>query len=64
MGVLIRNQQFVERSDESKFESTQAYLNYPYTALFHPLDLEHAWIETDETGTMLASSYMYATTRD
>ena len=49
---------------KSKFESTQAYLNYPYTALFHPLDLEHAWIETDETGTMLASSYMYATARD
>jgi CubicO group peptidase (beta-lactamase class C family) len=49
---------------KKKFDSTQAYLNYPYLALFQPLDLEHAWIETDEKGTMIASSYMYATARD
>ncbi len=49
---------------KKQFKSEKEYLDFPYKALFHALDLENAWIETDEKGTMIASSYMYATARD
>ena len=49
---------------KNHFKSEKDYLDFPYKSLFHALDLENAWIETDEKGTMLASSYMYATARD
>lgn len=49
---------------KSKFQDTEAYLQFPHTSLFHVLDLENAWIEPDESGTYLGSSYMYATARD
>ena len=44
--------------------SLPAYLAFPHTALFNVLDLQHAWIEPDESGTYLGSSYMYATGQD
>jgi len=49
---------------KSKFKTAEAYWQFPHTALFHVLDLQHAWIEPDESGTYLGSSYMYATAQD
>jgi CubicO group peptidase (beta-lactamase class C family) len=37
---------------------------YTTTKLFHPLGMSSATIETDEDGTLVGSSYMYATARD
>lgn len=39
-------------------------LAYPATALFVPLGMRSAVMETDETGIFVGSSYMYATARD
>ncbi|MFD1328595.1 serine hydrolase domain-containing protein [Mycoplana ramosa] len=39
-------------------------LSYPATALFAPLGMRSAVMETDETGIFAGSSYMYATARD
>ena len=49
---------------KSKFKTAEAYWQFPHTALFHVLDLQHVWIEPDESGTYLGSSYMYATAQD
>ena len=38
--------------------------DYPRTALFGPLGIASAVIEPDEAGTLVGSSYMYATARD
>jgi CubicO group peptidase (beta-lactamase class C family) len=37
---------------------------YPKTMLFDPLGMTSATMETDESGTLVGSSYMYATARD
>jgi CubicO group peptidase (beta-lactamase class C family) len=37
---------------------------YPVTRLFTPLGMSSATMETDEDGTLVGSSYMYATARD
>lgn len=39
-------------------------LSYPRDALFEPLGMASALIETDATDTFIGSSYMYATARD
>lgn len=39
-------------------------LSFPSTALFDPLGMRSAVLETDETGIFVGSSYMYATARD
>lgn len=39
-------------------------LAYPRTALFDPLGMTSAVLEADEAGTLVGSSYMYATARD
>lgn len=41
-----------------------AALAYPRTALFGPLGMTSAVLETDASGTFIGSSYMYATARD
>lgn len=41
-----------------------AALAYPRDALFEPLGMSSAVMETDATGTFVGSSYMYATARD
>lgn len=41
-----------------------AALAYPREALFDPLGMESAVMETDAKGTFVGSSYMYATARD
>jgi CubicO group peptidase (beta-lactamase class C family) len=40
------------------------YTDYPWTALFEPLGIDHAVWETDASGTFVASSYAYLTARD
>lgn len=47
-----------------KFESYQDYLSYPQRRLFSKLGISDAYIETDEAGNFLMSSYMYAKARD
>jgi CubicO group peptidase (beta-lactamase class C family) len=41
-----------------------AALGYPRTALFEPLGMTSAVMEADASGTLVGSSYMYATARD
>ncbi len=41
-----------------------AALAYPRTALFEPLGMTSAEMEADASGTLVGSSYMYATARD
>ena len=43
---------------------TQAYGDYPWTALFDPLGIRSAVWETDGSGTFVGSSYVYMTARD
>jgi CubicO group peptidase (beta-lactamase class C family) len=40
------------------------YLAFPRRALFEPLGMSSAVLETDAAGTFIGSSYMYATARD
>lgn len=40
------------------------YLTFPRRALFEPLGMSSAVMETDASGTFVGSSYMYATARD
>ena len=42
----------------------QAALDWPREALFDPLGMESAVMETDASGTFVGSSYLYATARD
>jgi len=41
-----------------------AYWRFPNTVLFEPLGMTHTLLETDASGTFVASSYMYATARE
>jgi hypothetical protein len=41
-----------------------AYRDFPRSRLFAPLGMTHATMETDPSGTFVASSYMYATARE
>ncbi|HRD28450.1 MAG TPA: serine hydrolase [Caulobacter sp.] len=42
----------------------QAYWNYPRKALFDPLGMRSAIFQTDASGTLVGSSFMWATPRD
>jgi len=46
------------------FKNRNEALNYPRTALFDPLGMRSALLETDASGVFAGSSYMYATARD
>ncbi|MCM2471979.1 serine hydrolase [Rhizobium sp. CG5] len=46
------------------FEDPAAALAYPRLALFAPLSMTSAVMETDQAGTFVASSYLYATAPD
>jgi CubicO group peptidase (beta-lactamase class C family) len=48
----------------NKIGDPAAALAFPRTALFGPLGMTSAEIEADEHGTLVGSSYMYATARD
>lgn len=43
-----------------RFEAYQSYLDFPHDSLFSKLGIENAFVETDEAGNYLLSSYMYA----
>lgn len=47
-----------------QFETDQAYWAYPAKAIFEPIGATSAVIETDASGTFVASSYLWATPRD
>ncbi len=47
-----------------QFDSVEAYHRYPHEALFEPLGMRTAVIETDASGTFVGSSFMYASARD
>ncbi len=46
------------------FEDPAAALAFPHDALFAPLGMSSAVLETDASGTFVGSSYMYATAQD
>lgn len=48
----------------SALPSRRQALTFPARALFKPLGMASAVLETDETGIFVGSSYMYATARD
>lgn len=47
-----------------QLESYQDYLNLPYKELFEPLGIHDAYMETDEAGNYIMSSYLFAKARD
>lgn len=47
-----------------QFASNRTYWQYPDKAVFKPLGMESAVLETDASGTFIASSYLWATPRD
>lgn len=48
----------------NQFESTLEFLNYPYEALFSKLGMSNSFMEIDESGNYIGSSYGYASTKD
>lgn len=47
-----------------QFDTLQAYHRFPRQALFGPIGMRSAIMETDGSGTFVGSSFMYATARD
>lgn len=47
-----------------KFDSREAYWDFPRRELFNKLGMKSVIWETDATGTFVGSSYLYATARD
>jgi CubicO group peptidase (beta-lactamase class C family) len=54
----------VSRIWQDTFDDPQAALGWPREALFDPLGMTSAVLETDARGTFVGSSYLYATARD
>lgn len=49
---------------QNTFDDPASAVAWPRKALFDPLEMSSALIESDEHGTLVGSSYMYATARD
>jgi CubicO group peptidase (beta-lactamase class C family) len=49
---------------QDRFDDAAAALSWPRQALFGPLGMTSAVLETDARGTFVGSSYLYATARD
>ncbi|MCU0279341.1 MAG: beta-lactamase family protein [Candidatus Nanopelagicales bacterium] len=49
---------------EAQFGSQQEYWDYSKTALFDPIGVKTATLETDESGTWVGSSYLWASVTD
>lgn len=47
-----------------RFDALAAYHRFPHEALFVPLGMRSAVLEADAAGTLIGSSFMYATPRD
>jgi CubicO group peptidase (beta-lactamase class C family) len=54
----------INRIWQSRFDDPAEALAWPRRALFGPLGMESAVLETDARGTFVGSSYFYATPRD
>jgi CubicO group peptidase (beta-lactamase class C family) len=54
LGALLKN----------KINDQNKYLNLPYEWLYRPIGMDQSFIETDEEGNYIYSSYMYGTARD
>ena len=54
----------VSRRMREVFDDDAAYHRFPHEALFGPLGMRSAVMETDPSGTFVGSSFMYATPRD
>ncbi|MFZ0397659.1 MAG: serine hydrolase [Methyloceanibacter sp.] len=48
----------------NSFQSERDYLRFPRERLFDPLAMRSAVIEADDSGTIVAASFMYASARD
>jgi CubicO group peptidase (beta-lactamase class C family) len=48
----------------NSFQSERDYLRFPRERLFEPLAMRSAVLEADDSGTLVAASFMYATARD
>ncbi|MDH4439229.1 MAG: serine hydrolase [Rhizobium sp.] len=48
----------------SRFSDRETALAFPRTALFQPIGMRSAVLEADARGTLVGSSYLYATARD
>jgi CubicO group peptidase (beta-lactamase class C family) len=48
----------------NSFQSERDYLRFPRERLFDPLAMRSAVIEADDSGTLFAASFMYASARD
>jgi CubicO group peptidase (beta-lactamase class C family) len=49
---------------QNRFDDPQVALEWPRSALFGPLGMDSAVLETDASGTFVGSSYLYAGARD
>ncbi|MDP1623948.1 MAG: serine hydrolase [Bacteroidales bacterium] len=47
-----------------KFDDDSAYYSFPYAQLFNKIGMPDAVFETDPSGTLAGSSYLFATARD
>jgi len=54
----------LQRRIRELFDDDAAYHRFPHEALFEPLGMRSAVMETDPSGTFVGSSFMYATPRD
>lgn len=54
----------LQRRIRELFADDDAYHRFPHEALFGPLAMTSAVLETDPSGTFVGSSFMYATARD
>lgn len=49
---------------KNQFSTQQDYIRFPYDSLFLKLGMASAFVETDESGNFIGSSYGYASARD
>ena len=48
----------------AEFDTIEDYLDYPYTAMFNKLGMSQSFMEIDESGNYIGSSYGYGSTKD
>lgn len=48
----------------AEFDIVEDYLDYPYLAMFDKLGMDQSFMEIDESGNYIGSSYGYASTKD
>ena len=48
----------------AEFDTVEDYLDYPYNAMFNKLGMSQSFMEIDESGNYIGSSYGYGSTKD